>query len=313
MKSFGLIFCNRNDSYADSQDLRINYFIDYYAKLQKKYPKLYFQVIDWNPPPDRPLLKDYFPWDKLRNVEHTIVSKEEHEKLFPKGNRKINDYTGRNIGIRNSKADFNVILNQDILIPLELFEEINTFPNYGKYFFRADRVDVKDSVLHNDQFFFVREHKRLLNFPLNKLEKNGRIRFFEKLINSNIVQKYSFNSFFYKIFVFSIMKLMNLFLSDSNKLNMVHFLFLHMNACGDFLVVPRLDSDAVLYPETEDFYMHTDGYLLVRLEKMGIKQVILSKVHKLYHIDHIRPDRSSDIPYSYHESEYVKILMDARS
>jgi hypothetical protein len=87
-----------------------------------------------------------------------------------------------------------------------------------------------------------------------------------------------------------------------------------MNACGDFIVIPtKVVSEEVKYPETDDFYMHTDGYIMVHMAKRGLKQVILNIPKCVRHIDHSRPDRSSDVPYSFHEKKFLEILNEGRS
>lgn len=318
MRSFNLVFCNRNDGYARNQDRRIELFIEYYAELQKVVPEIHLSIIDWNPPEGKALLKDAFKWHLLKNVTHHVVTPEEHKRRFPNSKRQINDYTGRNIGLQTTKCDFSIILNQDIFIKKEVFEEIRNFPEYGKYFFRAHREDVSEDSLADKKLVFnlpmMIMHQRLYKFPFDKVVSAGRIPLFEKKYRDHVVQRFAFGNALFKFFVNTLITCLNLFISEKSRLTILDFLFLHMNACGDFIVIPTsVVSDEVKYPETDEFYMHTDGYIMVRMAKRGLKQVIINVPQGVRHIDHSRPDRSTDVPYSFHEKKYLEILTDNRS
>jgi hypothetical protein len=315
MKSFNLVFCNRNDGYASNQNKRIECFIEYYSQLQKHIPTIHLTVIDWNPPEGKAPLEEAFEWNKLRNVKHILVSAEEHQRRFPHSKRQINDYTGRNIGIERSECDFDVILNQDIFISESYFREIDAFSDFGSYYFRSDRQDVEESVLESNDSIFDREiiktHERLYAFPLSCFIKEGKSVFFESNIDGHIVQRFSYDSVFFKAFIKVASCCINLFLSKANKLTELDLFFFHMNACGDFLVIPRNKSKEfsnIRYPETDEFYMHTDGYILIEMARRGLKQVILRGDEGVRHIDHSRPDRSQDTPYSYHKKQFLEIL-----
>jgi hypothetical protein len=318
MRSFNLVFCNRNDGYARNQDRRIELFIEYYAELQKVVPEIHLSIIDWNPPEGKALLKDAFNWYLLQNVTHHIVTPEEHKRRFPNSKRQINDYTGRNIGLQKTNCHFSIILNQDIFIKREVFEEIRSFPDYGHFFFRAHREDVsEDSLQAKDMIFelpLLKVHDRLFKFPFNKVVIDGMIPFYETFRQNHIVQRFSFKNVFFRFFTKTLISILNKFLNKTDQLTILDFLFLHMNACGDFIVIPTsVVSDEVKYPETDEFYMHTDGYIMVQMSKRGLKQVIINIPKGVRHIDHSRPDRSTDVPYSFHEKKFLEILNEDRS
>lgn len=314
MASFNLVFCNRNDNYAQNQNIRIEKFIEYYAALQAGGLDLHVTVVDWNPPPDRPLLQNAFSWPKLRNVTHIVVTPEEHERRFPNSKRKINDYTGRNLAMAATGCDYNVILNQDIFVSPMVFQEIAKFP-VGAFFFRGDREDVAEEVILEGRDVYsapvIKQHGRLLSFPLQYLNSQGRIRFFEFSLRGHFVQRFKRSSLLFRIVTGLALAVVNAVVSPVNRLSVLDFLFLHMNACGDFLVLPAKHKGMVgffRYPETDDFYMHTDGYILVEMAKAGLRQVILRVPSGIRHIDHSRPDRSTDTPYEIHKQKYIKML-----
>lgn len=305
MTSFDLIYCTRNDNYSD-QNSRIKRFIDYYANLEQSLPAINFNfiVVEWNPQEGEPSIAESFPWERLHSVNHIVVDACVHNSYPNPTNRCILDYAGRNVGLEASCSDYSVILNQDVYIDKFVFELVAT-SRRTDVFYRANRTDF--SELDGKQIVKT-IHERLNNNTLDVLKRSdGSYRFFENSNDNEIEQRFPAHSLIYKLSWLSC-KLFNLFLGQTTKIRKLDLLMLHMNASGDFLIVPNISNSNIRYPETAKFYMHTDGYILVRLECAGFRQIIIKRQSCVLHLDHSRPDRSSDVSYHNHFNKFEEIL-----
>lgn len=315
---FHLIFCGRNDNYAD-QNSRIPSFIDYYSTISSPNFDLELIVVDWNTDISANVpLFEAFDWSKIK--AHSLVyRKEDHESIDPKNTRQILDYVGRNRGLAFSKAlnidAYSVILNQDIFIRKEVFEKIaeQSSEDFQKYFYRADRTDILwlngryDACL--ESYDVISKHSRLIEYPADLMLGRGgsRLPFFEKVNGDFVEQKFQSNNFYYRLinFFFSIF----LIFRKSRKFYPAVTCAIHGNASGDFLVLPNVAIESGrCYPETAEFYMHTDSYILFQLLRKGLRQRIISTKECVLHVDHPRKERHENRSYSWHLSRFGDIL-----
>jgi len=209
-----------------------------------------------------------------------------------------------------------VIVNQDIFIKKSVFEKIASLEKKfdGSFFYRADRTDVKwgsdgyDSSLIDVQI--IRSFERIFEYPMNYFSKSGTnvLRFLEKSYNGIIEQRFQANHFFYSCI--SIFLRVFLFGRKSRRFFYSNIFCVHGNASGDFLVMPNavLQNKIIRYPETAEFYMHTDSYILFRLLQNGSKQRILIGNDLVYHVDHERNHNKEDFSYEYHLEEFGRII-----
>lgn len=315
-----IVLANRNDGYGGDQADRFRYFIQYYANFAQQYPGLFeFVICDWNPPADQLPLEKAFPWHQLGLVKFVTVSKEIHQRYAKKCRRVILDYIGRNVCIRQSSAPWILILNQDILISPGIMAYIAQRKLQEKYFYRADRVDFdfekfKKEIHENDFFTAANQYiKKRHGRPFPKLNSEEmspditaeqskkylhaptKLDFYdekEKIIygvgHSDVLKKYGR----YK-------KIKMIFSKNRQELKFgcwdrfCENFGLHTNASGDFLIASKEAFEKIHgFPETTEFYMHTDSHGVVQLFAAGYIQAIFTGKECVLHADHPRHDRA---------------------
>ena len=203
--TFYLVYCGRNDNYAD-QNERIPRFIDYYTSLHSDKYDIELVLVDWNTPKSNSPLLEAFSWHKFAKVHSIVVTENEHKSIDINNIRPIVDYAGRNRGLdfvnQISGSGYAVIVNQDIFIRKELFDLLFLEKDNNKYFYRADRTDIVwlNDNANNLEYRVVNLFERLFEPPLNYFRnENKAIRFFESVNSHFIKQKYYYCSIYYKI------------------------------------------------------------------------------------------------------------------
>ena len=311
--TFYLVYCGRNDNYAD-QNERIPIFIDYYTSLHSNDYNIELVLVDWNTPKSNCPLLEAFYWHKFAKVHSIVVTENEHKRIDINNIRPIVDYAGRNRGLdfvsQISGSGYAVIINQDVFIKKEVFDLLLLEKDNNQYFYRADRTDI---VWLNDnpdnlEYRVINLFERLFEPPLSYLRnKNKAIRFFETVNAHFIIQKYYYHSGYYK-FLFNIFK----FIYSWRRRDFYPCILLgvHGNASGDFVAIPKsvLKKLDQKYPETTDFYMHTDSYILYQLFKKNVRQKIFRRKEIVLHVDHRRNHPIEPWTYEDHLSKYQEII-----
>lgn len=336
-----IIFANRNDNYGDDQQNRIQTFIDYYAYYDQKYPGLFELVVcDWNPPQDRCSLQEAYDWTVFSQVKFITVPQETHQiyvkdKKFP-----ILDYIARNVSIRHASSPFVMVLNQDIFITDSIFTYLAKRTLSSKHFYRADRCDFNfDQITDRAPEHFeaemkknvFRRHRRhrsdgaeisphtgpdQLNLHTTIMNKHELYDTVNHIIYSKRASfKRSLNKIFSPIIsLYLIVKkiILDCYLSLKGQKNSqgIHYYSiyeLHTNASGDFIIAPRQAFEKIHgFPETTEFYMHTDSYGCIQLFTAGYDQAIFVAPHAAFHADHSRMDRADRIEkMTFNEHAYI--------
>lgn len=315
-----VIFVNRNDNYGGDQETRFNLFLEYYQDAVKAYPDLFeFLICDWNPPADRPLLKDAYDWSALKNVKHIIIPQELHKKLCPTNNRPILDYIGRNTCIRHANAPFMLILNQDIFIPRSILNFLNKRKLKKNSFYRADRVDFNaseikslnlDNLENQIRDKVIQKHIRPLDFSLPmsiEVTINNQPYVCTQKASKEKEKKSILDGSYYQ-HIKKYDRFLDKFSPQSIHVQSYKKYLLHTNASGDFLIASKKAFEKIHgFIETFEFYMHTDSYICVQLFAAGYKQKIFTYPYQIYHNDHSRQDREAR-PESMTYSDHAKIF-----
>lgn len=309
---FYLIFCGRNDNYADQND-RIPKFIDYYSCFRSSNYDIDLVLIDWNTDPTAVRFAEAFDWRQFENFHSIVVSSDEHIRIDPARKRVILDYAGRNRGLKYVASlpgkGCAVIINQDIFVKQSVFDAIFHAINRDEFFYRADRTDIMwigDDV-RDLRYETLRVHGRLIESPLSYFAVGDRVLFFERLRGEFLEQVFDVSSFWYGVFTSLVKAVYRMF---GRRCFPCVLYGLHGNASGDFLVIPKgaIGSVDFLYPETSEFYMHTDSYLLYRLFRAGYKQRIVCESETVLHVDHARNHAAEDWPYEKHLRAFQEII-----
>lgn len=338
-------FVCRNDGYGGDLEARIEKFIEYYARYARRYPGLFeFVICDWNPPPDRPRLREAFPWAELGNVLHVEVPLSVHDRLGGPGARPMLDYIGRNVAMRRGGGEFVLVLNQDIFVSESILEIVARRQLDGRAFYRADRCDfdldacreagaeVFEAAALSATFAVHRRHRsdeRAISAPatppIAQDEQSG-LEFGDLYAPAtaliycdgavNLAREDNHKNRCWRWWPFS-----RSALADWH----THYLapeyyrrfHLHTNASGDFILAPRKAFDKIHgLCESVDFYLHLDSYAMVQLFSAGYRPAIFGYPHRVYHADHDRSARANareTVSWVEHERRFSEIVRGERS
>lgn len=328
-------FANRNDNYGGFLAERIQQFIDYYAHFVKRWPDLFeFVIIDYNPPADKPKLRDAFNWSVLGHVMYCEVTPEVHNAIPDANIRKIQDYIARNIGLRYGTAPFGMVLNQDIFISSSILEEISKKRLSPFHFYRADRCDFnlesckgkpapefeklalantfvvhrRHATNYHDISFNVTGDTLTANGsrpePGDTIDPNNNVIYCTGARTWNIEDRTAFS------------KKTQATSNEPREQYYFHHQYyvthcLHTNASGDFVIASK-EAWAKIhgFPEDPHFYMQTDAYGIFQLFAAGYDQAIFMQPHRIFHADHDRGGRAGFVEPEYvdHEKKFNEIL-----
>lgn len=244
-----IVVVSRNDNHGNHLLERTQMFIDsLLEQLENNHLKSELIIVEWNPPPDKPLLKDVFKWPtnlKCSKVRIIQVPASIHKKY--KGSERIfiNVSSGLNCGIRRAKGDFVLSGSVDLLYSEELISYISQKKLERDKLYKVERSDISSEIFENFRKY-------------DTLKK--RLSYCQK----NIIFVHS-NDFYTREG-----------LPD-----------LHTSACGDFLLTARDNWYLIRGYREEDFGLsHIDSVFSYCSYAAGIREIVLKKPIMLYHVDH---------------------------
>jgi hypothetical protein len=222
-------------------------------------------VVEWNPPPDRPPLREALRWNAGAHFEPDVITvpREVHAQLPNADRLAMYQMIAKNVGIRRARAPYVLATNIDILLTDELFE----FMREGlkpEAMYRTDRRDVVaklDGVLPAPAecraLPAIREHRLDgLHYPDGaRLERRRRPRDLSRLA-----------------------------LGAWYRLVLPR---LHTSGCGDFTLTSReVWSRLRGYPEWPIFSWHIDGIVLYQAYAAGVELINLEPPKVAIHLEH---------------------------
>lgn len=258
-----IVTYSRNDNHGENMPKRMQATLTSVIMQLERY-KLESEIIlvDYNPPPGKPLLKDVLSLPvktKYCSLRTIIVPSSIHSR-YPKSDKlPVYGCLAFNIGLSRSRGKFVMLAPIDNLFSDELIELIGKKNLDGDKFYRADRLDVSRNVLEVDsppeQLEFCKKnilwiHNRYGSILVVKRKKHLR----------------STNLDFSKI---------------GNNLPL-----LHSNA-PDIMLMSREKWFLLRgYPEIDIFGHNVDVLLCYMAFYCGLKEEVLPPECCLYHIDH---------------------------
>lgn len=176
-----IVITSRNDEHGGNPLQRtLVAFSALLAQLEKHKIESELILVDWNPPPDRPLLKDIIPWpDGLRycTIRVIIVPPSIHRGYEYSDKIPMNAVVAVNSGIRRARGQFILPGVIDLLYADELMLFISSKRLKEDERYRVDRCDVDKNVVQcstsKEQLDYCREHIIKTNSRSPGGAKNG--------------------------------------------------------------------------------------------------------------------------------------------
>jgi hypothetical protein len=281
----------RNDDHGQNFLYRMQHFVNGFIYQSNKYKlRSELVIVEWNPPDDKKLLSEVisFPTNNSQcDIRFIEVPATVHKKYRNSDKLHLYQMIGKNIGIRRAKGNFILATNIDILFSDELILFMRDKLTDG-FLYRVDRYDVPGQLPVNCDFPKILEFCSKNYFRING--KWGTL----SLVNKKWVNLNRNNAFLVLYKRLIAVKLKNINIKSIFKVfNKIKFIFLkyinkkHTNACGDFTLLSRNDWEKIGgYLELPIYSWHIDSVLLYYAMSNKIKELDLSKMFRIYHIDH---------------------------
>lgn len=275
-----VVVTTRNDNHGGDLLKRTEcFFKGLYYQAQKFALPLELIVVEWNPPVDRPLLKDVMPAPPNGcpvEVRYIVVPNSLHQRYKMAKDLPLFQMTAKNVGIRRAKSEFVLCTNIDLLFSEPLFKYLAESKLQTGKFYRAMRADVPKEVMDMASF-----EEQLKFARANVIAWLGKGRGNEYL--------FGLPSFFYAFK--GSMRLLNqvfrVMIEMLHSKEVASISSLDTHACGDFTLMSKDDWMRIEgYPELDLYSIHIDSMAIVAARAMGIEQEILPREACSFHIFH---------------------------
>ena len=176
-----IVITSRNDEHGGNALRRMQVSLSGLLEQLGKYRiESELILVDWNPPADKPLLKDVVKWpDKLRycTIRVIVVPPSIHQRYKYSDKIPMNAVVAVNCGIRRAHGQFILPGVIDLLYSDELMSYIASKHLKSDERYRVDRCDVDRNVIQYDtlkeQFAYCKENVIRINSHLYSGAKYG--------------------------------------------------------------------------------------------------------------------------------------------
>ena len=131
------VVVGRNDDYMPDFRERLEATINW--NLKYLVDEVVF--VEWNPPPDRPLLATGLT-GKFDKVRAFVVPAEHHHRVCANSNIKLLEYHAKNVGIRRSQLPWVMSTNADAAVGLDTIAKLMEQPLDQSVVWTAQRIDI---------------------------------------------------------------------------------------------------------------------------------------------------------------------------
>lgn len=274
------VVTTRNDNHGGDLLKRTQTFLSGLITQTNKY-KLNSEliIVEWNPPRDRPRLKDVLRIEnnKFLEIRFIEVPNEIHQQYKYADTIPLFQMIAKNVGIRRAKGEFVLCTNIDILFSDELMDRIANNKLIKGHFYRCNRCDVPKEVMDFDTL-----EEQLIFSKKNIIQRHGRN---PKFINiTTDLPLWTFHIPFVALTLDFFAKWIKkiIWKKEVQILNQLDFM-----ACGDFTLMSKQDwLDIDGYVEIDLYSLHVDSMALVSAKALGKNQVVFKKSECTYHIYH---------------------------
>ena len=144
------VIVSRNDNYAPSMEKRQQAAFEVlFEQLEKHSIASEIILVDWNPPLDRPLLKNIFPiqpHSKNVAVRYIKIPPEIHHKYQYSRDIPIHVAAGWNTGIKRAHGEFILPKSADTFYSNDVMEFLARGNLDAQNVYRCDRVDISENA-----------------------------------------------------------------------------------------------------------------------------------------------------------------------
>ncbi len=276
-----LVATTRNDNHGGDLLKRTICFINSIYHQAKQYDvPTELIIVEWNPPKDKPLLKDVLPHPpegcpvslRIVVVPDTLHQQYRFYKKIP-----LYQMIAKNVGIKRAKGEFILCTNIDLIFPGEVFQLFKERSFKKNCYYRANRCDVPKDVMDikpvDEQVKYCKQnienrlgYRKIYHF--DKFYPNFPYQLFPNLL-------WRFDDLMTRIFKRKAWK------------SFQQFKTLDTLACGDFTLMHREDWERIHgYVELDFYSLHIDTMALLSARAVGMEQVNLPEDTCTYHIYH---------------------------
>ncbi|MGB0369541.1 MAG: hypothetical protein ACPGD8_09055 [Flavobacteriales bacterium] len=297
-----IVVAVRNDNYGGNFTQRLQRSLDWNTKwLEFHKVQCEMILVNWNPVPGNPSLKEVIVWPKNRSyVKFRIITVPTsiHQKFVKPAIREtvpLFEFIAKNVGIRRANAEQVLSTNADILLHPDICRLVGQMPIELNRFYRANRLDFRShnitgvsSLLKNGFAISLKGFMYSLRPGLNKtiqfevLKGWNNIRVWWELLKSR------HPNFFTR-------KRINVMFNNGG-------LHSHCLNSGDFMLMTKENwVSQTAYPEHTPMALHTDALFNVLASEMLEEKVFDSPI---FHQEHERryPWDSSQTNLKYKEA-----------
>jgi len=282
-----IVATTRNDNHGGDLLRRTSAFIrSVYAQSTKFNFPVELIIVEWNPPADRPMLKDDLPKpppDCPVRLRIIVVPESIHRTYRFSDSIPLYQMIAKNVGIRRAKGQFVLCTNIDILFSDMNFEILAEQKLEKGKFYRTNRCDIPREVLELDS------HAEQLAFAQkNVLRSLGSSPGHEAISGPPILFRFPWVATLLNQAVLYLWKVIK-------KGEFPHFIISFM-ACGDYTLMSKEDWLRIDgYVELDMYSIHIDSMGLWSACALGMEQVIFPYKACIYHIDHDNGWESEDL------------------
>lgn len=273
-----IVATSRNDNHGGALNERTSAFMrNVYYMAKKWHLPVELIIVEWNPPPDKPLLHEVLPPPPPNTpvmLRYIIVPPEIHQRYIHSRYIPLYQMIAKNVGIRRATAPFVLATNVDILFSDECFRFLSQKTLRPGHYYRTNRCDVPTLVLK-----LPHEETQLAYCKKNIIQRLGKLKGAEGI--DNLSYLFVFRRLA-RVVNYLSMKLW--YMMHPGKFP--HFL-LDTMACGDFTLMSKQDwFDIEGYVELDMYSLHIDSMVLWAAWALGKKQVVLEPEMCVYHVSH---------------------------
>lgn len=260
-----VVAMSRNDDHGGNLRLRMQLFVNCLAaQAQRHRLRTELILVEWNPPADRPKLKEILSFParhafcsmRIIEVPATVHARYRHAKVLP-----VYQMIAKNVGIRRARGRFVLATNVDIVLSDPLFARLAAQDLESGRWYRSIRHDVGNRL--NDEM----PVGAILDYCANSLI---RVNLRDYSLNMRDGSKHIVYPY-----------------PPGATERLLGWAKLFTNGCGDFTLLAADEWCRLRgYAEMDMFSFHLDSLFLYCAHFAGLRELVFPEDCVHYHIEH---------------------------